>query len=99
MIIRTDLFPEPFLIFGFVFTPRELEEEEIRDARTYMRQWKELLWVGYPVLKVVHFLWVFLWTLEERMSIRFDPFALERQHVKQNEDGEDVAFGWRDFWF
>ena len=99
MIIRTDVFPEPFLLFGFVFTPRTLTEDEIREARTYTGQWRELLWVGYPVLKIVHFLWVFLWTLEEGMAIRFDPFTLERQHIRWNTDEERISFGWRRFWF
>lgn len=99
MIIRTDFFPAPFTWGGLVFTPRVLTADEMRDARTYISQWRELYWIGYLLVKAAHFMWVFLWTLDEKKAHRKDPFSLERQHVRWNTDKERETFGWRRFLF
>ncbi len=96
MIIHTDLFPEPISMFGLTLTPRELSDREINMANIYWQQWRELLFVGYVVVWLLHYVWVFLNTLDDRLAARCNPFEIERWYVS-SRGAKRKPFGWKRF--
>lgn len=96
MIIRTELFPEPISAFGLTLTPRELSERETEIASIYWQQWRELFFVGYALIWLLHYTWVFLNTLDDKLAARCNPFAIERWYVS-SRNMERQPFGWKRF--
>ena len=96
MIVIAKILERPMCFFGVTFTPRPLAYIEKRHAAIYTRQWVELLWIGYPIIWTLNFLWFFLLTLEDNFAIRQDPFFRERMYCLQ-KPAKRTPYGWRKY--
>ena len=84
MIITCKLLEVPVMVLGFTFTPQILGSVERRYCEIYAAQYRETFWIGYILISILHFLFVFLLTLDEKVASAYNPFAIERAYACQN---------------
>lgn len=97
MIFRLPKLPPLLRMLGVTFTSRPLTEEEIRVSEIYTEQWRELFWLGYPLVWLGHYLWIFLLTLDDKKAIRLNPFIRERVYFRDCLEDRRYKFGWVNF--